>query len=390
MSEHTRRICAAVYCFGMMVLLGVSDALRGVFLPVMRETFSLTQAQGSAVIMVSYIGNLLFLTVGGALIGKWRRKHFLCFMMLLWAAALTAYALTRNVFVIYGGMLLSMGASTMLSTTVNVTTPLLFASPALLVNVFNFAQGIGISSAQNLGGRVSDRFSAWQCANLLLLCGGAAMLLLLILCIRIPEEESGSAPVHPLKTVFSHPAAKYLLLLFGCYCVAEHGLQNWLVTYGSEYLGYTREQSARFLSYFFIGITVGRLIFAPLVQRLGIMKSLLWFMTAAGILYIGGLLLGRGGIALVCGSGLAFSILFPTMILLTGSYYPQAYKGAATSWITGLANLFDIAFNAGFGSLVQTAGFGRAILVLPGSMLLCCICLYLLRFRVKQPNASHQ
>lgn len=369
-----------------MILLGASDALRGVFLPVLRETFSLSQTTGSVLIMLSYVGNLIFLVAGGALIGRMKRRHFFAMMTLFWLSAVAAYAFTQNVLVIYCGILFSMGASTMLSTTVNLTTPLLFASPALMVNVLNFSVGLGMSASQNIGGRFADHFSAWQTANwLILLCG--SVMLVLLLFLRIPEPDTPvSAPQQPVRTVFSHPAAKYLLLCVGCYCIAEHGLQNWLVTYGSEHLGFSRADSARFLSYFFIGITVGRLIFAPLVQRLGIMRSLLMFVTGAGVLYIAGILLGKSGIVPLCISGLAISVLWPTTVLLIGSYYPPESQGAAVSWISGLANLFDIAFNACFGWVIQQLGFGRAIMILPISMLGCCISLYLLNIRCKQPD----
>lgn len=386
MSEKKTRIIAAVYMAAMMLLLGMSDALRGVFLPVLRETFSLSQAQGSALIMLSYVGNLLFLIAGGWLVGRMPRKRFLCMMMLLWMAALAAYWLTQNAAVLYIGILFSMGASTMLSTTINLTTPLLFASPALLVNLFYFSQGVGIFAAQNLGGRIADRYVSWQHMNLLLLSCGSVCLLLMLFCIRFPAQRSETkAPARPLKVVFSHPAAKWLLLCFGLYSIAEHGLQNWMVTYGSDHLGYTREQSAKFLSYFFLGITFGRLVLAPVVQKLGLMRSLLLGVTGGGVLYIGGILLGRDGIVLLCASGLLFSFLWPMTMLLTAEYYPAEYKGAATSWITGLANLFDIAFNACFGAVVQGVGFGKAILVLPAAMALYVLCMFVLRFHIGAP-----
>lgn len=371
------RLLAGVWCFGIMIVLGVSDALRGVFLPVLREHFAMSQTQGAWLIMLSYISNLLFLAIGGTVIDRLGRRQFFGAVILIWMTALLLYALTDSVLTLFCGMLLSLGASTMLSTTVNLTTPLLFLSPAMMVNLFNFGQGIGISAAQNLGGRFSYRFSAWQRANLLLLCAGV-ILLVLLLPQRMPQKQAPTENKPPLKAIFRAPAAKYLLLMIGFYAVAEHGLQNWLVTYGSESLGFTREQSAKFLSYFFLGITAGRLVFAPLVQKIGMRKSLTVFISTGAALYIAGMLLRGNGIALICLSGLAFSVIWPTMILMIGTFYPEAQRGAATSWISGLANLFDIAFNAGFGPLTALLGLKTAILVLPVCMLGCPVALLLL------------
>lgn len=60
MTESRLQKCiVTVYCVLMMFVLGASEALRGVFLPVFRDSFSLSQSQSSAIIMCSYIGMLL-------------------------------------------------------------------------------------------------------------------------------------------------------------------------------------------------------------------------------------------------------------------------------------------------------------------------------------------
>ena len=102
--------------------------------------------------------------------------------------------------------------------------------------------------------------------------------------------------------------------------------------------------------------------------------------------YIGNLLfLCIGGIMaglLLCGSGLAFSSLWPTIVLLIGRYYDPGLAGTATGFITGFATLFDVAFNTCFGKLIDWLGFGTAIQILPVTMLLLCLSFFLLRIRV--------
>lgn len=263
MTESRLQKCiVTVYCVLMMFVLGASDALRGVFLPVFRDSFSLSQSQSSAIIMCSYIGSLLFLCIGGRLVDRISRKKFMYGVMLLWMGALTAYLLTANYYALLVFMIFSLGASAMLSTTVNLLTPLVYAAPAFFVNFFNFLQGAGISTAQNVGGRFASSLSAWKGANLILLaCGCVGLVLLWFVKLPQPKPDAGSAGGYG--AVIRNPACKYLFLLCGFYCITEHGLQNWLVTYGSDYLGYTVPQAARYLSFFFGGIMAGRLLFAP-------------------------------------------------------------------------------------------------------------------------------
>ena len=59
------KVFAAVFCMLLMIFTGASDALRGVFLPLFRDHFALSQSQASRIIMMSYVGNLIFLLVGG-------------------------------------------------------------------------------------------------------------------------------------------------------------------------------------------------------------------------------------------------------------------------------------------------------------------------------------
>ncbi len=377
-------VAAAVFCVLLMVFLGASDAFRGVFLSTFEETFSLTKTQSSLIIMMSYAGNLLFLFLGGYIVDRVSRKKFLAVVILLWMAALTVYVCTTNYTVLLIAMIFSMGASTMLSTTVNLITPLCFASAAFFINFLNFAQGAGISGAQNLGGQLAERFgiTAWHGVNLFLLLGGLLCLGLLFF-VKIPTPERTEGGGTSYLSVLKNPACPYLILICGCYYVAEHGLQNWMVTYGNEYLGFSISRSALFLSLFFGGIMLGRLVFAPLVQKWGIMKSMSIFTAIAGVLYIAGILLGKVGIVPLCLSGLAFSILWPTFVLMTGTYYTPETAGAGVGFVTGISTIFDIAFNAFFGTLVETAGFALSILILPAAMLLFCVGFFLLKRNVR-------
>ena len=78
------KVFAAVFCMLLMIFTGASDALRGVFLPLFRDHFALSQSQASRIIMMSYVGNLIFLLVGGYLADRLPRKRFIAGVMLLW------------------------------------------------------------------------------------------------------------------------------------------------------------------------------------------------------------------------------------------------------------------------------------------------------------------
>ena len=372
---------AGIFCSLIMLITAASDSLRGVFLPEFRRAFSLTESRAAMIIMVSYVGNLLFLSVGGRLSDKLPRKRFLGGVMLLWGAALASYVFTEDHRLLLAGMIFSMGGSTMISTSVNIITPLLFVSPAMFVSIFNFIQGVGITASQNIAGRFADSLSAWHAANGILLAI-AAVCFVLLMTLDLPDPEP-SGEKAGFGDILRNPASLLLILICGCYFIAEHGLMNWLTSYGSEYLGLTVTDSSVYLSLFFGGITIGRLIFAPFIDRIGVFRCLLIWSAAGAALYAAGIALGKTGLALVAVSGLAFSIVYPMLVVLTGKFFDPSAAGSATGLVLSTATLFDIFFNAFFGKLVESSGYGKAIIVLPTAAMLFCALLFLLKFCVK-------
>ena len=102
------------------------------------------------------------------------------------------------------------------------------------------------------------------------------------------------------------------------------------------------------------------------------------------ILYTLGVALGRNGLLFFGASGLAFSVIYPLLVMLIGRFYDPSQAGTATGTILSISTFFDIGFNAFFGSLVEKVGYGKAMTVLPICAVLMCVMLYVLKFSVKR------
>ncbi len=395
-----KKIVPIIFCSLIMLITAASDSLRGVFLPQFGKTFSLSGTGGSMIITMSYIGNLLFLLAGGYISDRVPKKKFLFGVMILWSTALALHAFTENYTVLLICIMFSMGGSTMISTTVNIITPLMFTASALLVNLFNFCQGVGITATQNIFGRINDRIDGWHLANMIFLSICVVCFIFLIF-MKIPEPEKDiketenkKAPRRSVlatyKAILKNKAAVPLIIITGCYFIGEHGLQNWLTSYGSMHLGYTVQESAMFLSYFFGFMTIGRLIFAPVVQKAGIFRSMLIFSTGSALLYFIGIAGGRDMIMMVCVSGLGFSVLYPTLVLLIKEYFDDSLAGSAVGFVLSAATFFDIGFNAVFGGFADTVGFGIAIYILPTATALLAAGLFVLYFKTRRPAKTEE
>ena len=402
-----KRILIPVLCFAILMLgLGSNDALRGIFAPVFQERYALSDSQLSLIVTISYVGNLLFLSLGGKLLDTFDRKKVTLAVMGIWMAALAVNLFTDSYIFILISMFLALGASTLLNTTINILTPMVCAGYAgLMVNVFFFIQGIGTSGSQLLLGRYAFSYSGWKMINLALLVIGI-LAVLLFLNVKLPgwkeiaeareEKEAGkahgskaaakaaggqqaassaatAATSSPAKT----PAASMFWLLaamLGCYFIGEHGIMNWFLSYCISAFSMDSERASLCLSIFWGGMTIGRLVFAPAVQKLGTIKSIRIFGGAGTLLFGAGILLGASGIYLVGISGFAISVLYPTIILFFQELYPASVAATRTGAIISVATIADILFNLLFGFLCGSQGYRTSFLILP----VCMVCFYVI------------
>lgn len=380
-----------VLCFGVLMLgLGSSDSLRGIFSPVFQEHYGVGGRGLSMMVVISYVGNLLFLSVGGKMMDTFDRKKVAMGMLGIWMAAGLLNVLTDSYPMILLSMFLALGASTMLNTTVNLLTPMVCAGYAgMMVNIFFFIQGIGTSGSQFLLGRYAFSYNGWKMINGVLFAVGLVSLVLFAMVNLKPEKEKIKPKTIQKKKPQDMPGASIfwlLVLMMGFYFIGEHGIMNWMLTYCMNTLQMPSHTASAYLSIFWGGMTVGRLVFAPVVQKLGVRKSLKYFGGAGTVLFVAGVLSGSQGVILLSGSGLLISILYPTMVLFFQQIYPVSVVATKTGAIISAATIADIVFNAGFGALSDSMGIQISFLILPVCMVLY-YCFYLLLLRVSPSEA---
>lgn len=373
-----------VLCFGVLMLgLGSSDSLRGIFSPVFQEHYSVGGKGLSMMVVISYVGNLLFLSVGGKMMDTFERKKVAMGMLGIWMAAVLLNVLTDSYPMILLSMFLALGASTMLNTTVNLLTPMVCAGYAgMMVNIFFFIQGIGTSGSQFLLGRFAFSYDGWKMINGVLFAVGLVSLVLFAM-VNLKPEKIKPKTIQKKKPQDMPGASIFwlLVLMMGFYFIGEHGIMNWMLTYCMNALQMPSHTASTYLSIFWGGMTVGRLVFAPVVQKLGVRKSLKYFGGAGTVLFVTGVLSGSKGVILLSSSGLLISILYPTMVLFFQQIYPVSVVATKTGAIISAATIADIVFNAGFGALSDSMGIQISFLILPVCMVLY-YCFYLLLLRV--------
>ena len=371
--NHAKKNFAVLIAFMLIMMgLGISDSSRGVFSGIFEHDLMLTKPQVSMIVTVSYVGNLVFVSLGGKAADRFDRKKVMLAVLAMWTLAQVLFAATDNYVCLLIGMFFSMGASTLLNTLMNLLSPLFFGSMAgMFVNILFFVQGIGTSGNQKLTGSLATGYSHFRMLCMVLIGIGCIGILILGMK-KFPKEDRVHKAIDekPSKAVLSYKTVVMMGLVFGFYFIAEHGIMNWWTMYSQQGLGMSNAEASTGVALFFGTMTVGRLVLAPLVQKLGTRRSIVVFGGVGSIVYIVGVLSGVRGTWILGCSGIFISIIYPTIVLFLQELFPKESVATATGLVISFGTIFDIAFNAVFGSAVELAGFGICKVIFPAAMIL--------------------
>ena len=350
-------------CALLMVLLGISDTLRGVFTPLFTEVYGFSMSQIGLIVSISYLGNLACLLCGGFILDKIGRKKAIAAFALALALSELLLLGGREYLILAVGFFLALGISTLLNTAINLISDSFSSTRSLmLLNALFFIQGIGTSGSQLIFSRFSASTAAW---NAVLISIAVLLVPIAIVVSRMKIEAAPESDVcHKDK---GHGSIRTMVLVLitlslGFYMIAEHGITNYLIMYGTGYLGISAASAGLSLSLFSAGIMTGRLLLGNLADRIGAEKMIL----ASLILSAGlsSLAFGTAFLPLLFLVGFSASIVYPTTVSVIRRYVPDSLGARATTVAVSAASILDIIFNAVFGHAIDVSGYGFSMPVL--------------------------
>ncbi len=149
---------------------------------------------------------------------------------------------------------------------------------------------------------------------------------------------------------------------------------NWVNIYLIRGKGLSAAEAAVFPSLFFGSMTLGRLILSKLVDKMGIIGSLRLCFISGTVVYVISFVFGGNAYYLFGLSGFLLSIIYPTTMLAVQLYFPAYNAATATGVIMAVATIFDLAFNAVFGSIIEAVGYDFAMSLMPIAMVCGMVC----------------
>lgn len=146
-------------------------------------------------------------------------------------------------------------------------------------------------------------------------------------------DETAASGGFTYAEVLRMPGAKSAIFSFGCYSAFEYVCGLWSASHLVMARGITEAQAATMVSFFYLGITIGRLVSGFISPRVGSRNMIRGGQTVvvAGLAL---LIIGRGEAALSCALaliGLGCAPIYPSIIALTPERFGEAASQSMVS-----------------------------------------------------------
>lgn len=366
--------------FTLMFLAPFIENTRGIFVPIFKEDFTVSNTAISSMITGVSLAGMVVTFIGGALIEKLGQKRTVLLGIVSLIAGMVLQALSKSFFMFFLGFIPIVAGLNIYSVASNTMVPMIFVgSSTLAMNLFHFMYGAGSTVSQNAIGVLLDKGITWRSIYLVIavLYG---IVFLAFKSARFPDKER--VPVQEGEvSVFRNPMLYIIGAALGFYVFAEQGMSLWLPNYLKEAFGLRESIGARYLGIFFLLFAIGRLLGGFIVQKAGVMKTVILTEVAALVLLFIGVFFGSSYLIVISISGLFFSIVFPSTISLVSKIFKER-PGMATGFIMTMVAFILNSMNLVMGILMDNIGPRLAILLLPLSMAISLVLMILIRARV--------
>jgi fucose permease len=224
--------------------------------------------------------------------------------------------------------------------------------------------GIGALSGPLIFSLASKTFLNWRFAFLIASCI-PILFFALFFPIRLLKVKSNENMRISDVTILvkNNIIVQFIFLLFA-YVGVEQAIAGWLPTYLITTLGVSHFTSSSTLSLFFIGLTIGRLLTGIISEKIGYSDTLLILSLGSSffLLLIFTFNSVNPIILFFMFTGFFLSGIFPTVMALVGSIFPQ-YSGSLSGILTAAGGVGGMLLPLGMGVVSDYAGLKQGLFV---------------------------
>jgi fucose permease len=295
----------------------------------------------------------------GRLTGRWGLDRVILASGLSCVAGLGLVAVAPTWLVALAGSLLLGFGSGGMDTGFNAAIAL--RNDGRLMGLLHAGYGIGAGLGPVIVGATLAIGVGWRPAY------GALAAATLLVVLSLSGRSLGSTPTRPHEPPHSPRGVLLPCAVFFIYVALEVTTGIWAFTYLTESRGLDDLVASAWVAAYWVGLTAGRLWLGVRGHEAGAERLLTWSMAAAlaaaGLLWFGGPLIPLG----LPLAGLALSVVFPVLMLVTPARVGVERAAAAVGWQAAAGSVGSAAGPAAAGLVLDQAGvdtYGPVVLVM--------------------------
>ena len=357
------------------ISLGLPDSLFGVSWPVLHVEFGIAESFASVYTIITAIctGGVSF--VAGRVIRKFGTGKVSFFSTLLTAIGLVGISFAPNIVVmIIFAIILGYGAGA-IDTGLNSYVSLHYKAKYL--NWLHCFWGMGVAiSPMIMSGFLGAGEGQWRNGYRVVALLQLAIAMIILATLKkwdpaVEQEQRDSAKADmSMGQLFRLKGLPTSILSLGLYCGAEYLIGTWGATYAVHEFDLAPEVAAKWVSLYYGGIMLGRIIVGFVPERIGddLRVKCGVLISLAGIVFLA-LPVGDIALAGLLLIGIGFGPVFPAVIHSVPDRFGSTYSADLTGYHMGGAFTMGYIAQLSFGYVAVLTGYGILPFILLGMIL---------------------
>lgn len=351
-------------------VLGIVFSLIGAVKLRLAERASLDDAQFGGLISTLMFTSMIIVLAIGPLVDAWGHKPFAVLGFLLCGTAIYLFALLRSYkALVMACVLLGVGGMCV-NTVGNTLLPqVLFGGQnvSAALNFGNMFFGLGAFLTPFLAGFLIQRVGYPKTVTLVALIAFVPFVFALT-ATTYPPQPPTDFQLGNAFGLLANPVVLVAALALFCYVGLEASMGGWISSYLTG-IGMTESKANTYLSGFWIGVMVSRLVTAGLISPASgpAVITVLALVAAVTIfLMVASKSAGLGGLAVLL-TGLAFGPIFPTIVGVTFSNVAAELHGSAFAIIFAIGLLGASTIPAAIGIYSRGKSIQKSLVIAAGA-----------------------
>ena len=357
------------------ISLGLPDSLFGVSWPVLHVEFGIAESFASVYTIITAIctGGVSF--VAARVIRKFGTGKVTFFSTLLTAIGLVGISFAPNIVVmIIFAIILGYGAGA-IDTGLNSYVSLHYKAKYL--NWLHCFWGMGVAiSPMIMSGFLGAGEGQWRNGYRVVALLQLAIAMIILATLKkwdpaVEQEQRDSAKADmTMGQMFRLKGLPTSILSLGLYCGAEYLIGTWGATYAVHEFDLAPEVAAKWVSLYYGGIMLGRIITGFVPERIGddLRVKCGVLISLAGIVFLA-LPVGDIALAGLLLIGIGFGPVFPAVIHSVPDRFGSIYSADLTGYHMGGAFTMGYIAQLSFGYVAVLTGYGILPFILLGMIL---------------------